>query len=331
MKELPEDLLLTGYSRHVFLQPDLLKIWLDTYKPLRKQNPIFIKGVSANNEAFIPLVVWKRNWKNAFLNTLVAAGNSDYDYHNPVFLNLPNRNEIDSFWTGLLNYLTSNFKFDTLRINGITDEFVSQKLTWATEEICPALDLSNLHSENDLFAFLKTSLRGDIRRQIRRLNEIGELSFVRYTNRKDITSSTFTDFLNQHSKRWPNSYKAPYFHENLLKKGLETGLVDFSVLKCGDKEIAWHLGFKYDKKYYYYMPAGNVDFAQFSPVKVHLFFLIKDAIEQGFDLFDHLRGDENYKAGWSNTSQNVHIFNWDSPKFTSRLKRSLLKLRHRFL
>lgn len=327
LQDIPEDFLLKYNSSNVFYHPNLIKVWLDTYKPLRKQIPIFIKGKSEGNEVFLPLVLWKRNWKNAFIKTIVAVGNSDYDYHNPVFKNNPTESDLQSFWDELVTYLKSNYKFDNIHISGISDVYVTDNEGWEKEDICPKLTLSSYNSPEDLLKSLKTSLRGDINRQIRRLKEIGSISMVHYKRWEDIPQDTFQKFLKCHSTKWPNSYKAPHFHENLLKEGLKNKIVDFSILKIDDKEIAWHLGFKDEENYYYYMPAGNPEYLKYSPVKIHLFMLISHAIEKEFLSFDHLRGDENYKSGWSNDSQYVNTLQLTNKNLKTSLKLKILKLR----
>ena len=138
---------------------------------------------------------------------------------------------------------------------------------------------------------------------------------------------TFDSFLEEHRHRWPNAYKAPLFHRHLIEQGLIDGLVHFSSLNIDNQPIAWHLGFSYRKRFYYYMPAGNNIFANYSPVKIHLYYLIKWSIEQEYKLYDHLKGDENYKTGWSNGYQYVNSLTKRSEKLTTSLKMSILKFR----
>lgn len=331
LKEIPESFLLKYNKENVFYHPVLLKVWLETYKSLRSHQSIFIKGISENNEVFLPLVLWKRNWKNVFMRTIVAVGNSDYDYHNPVFKTQPSEYELDKFWIDLIAFLRTNFKFDNISISGITNNYVGVSDSWAQNEVCPWLDLKDLKNDDDLMKFFNTSLRGDIRRQIRRLGEMGELSMKEFGSWCEIPDETFKQFILLHSQRWPRSYKAPHFHENLLNDGLKIGLVHFSVLQCGEVEIAWHLGFEDQWRYYYYMPATNGDFYKFSPGKIHLYFLVKRAMEKGLELFDHLRGEENYKAGWSNGYQHVHTLEIRNHGAIAKIKSNILSLRKRLI
>lgn len=193
-------------------------------------------------------------------------------------------------------------------------------------DVCPFLYLANITSTEQLYATLPTKLRGDIRRQTRRLNEIGTLS-LRYYDSFDEATKTFQQFMASHRQKWPKAYKAPNFHKNLLQEGLRTSLVSFSTLDINEKPVAWHLGFQYKERFYYYMPAGNPEYAKFSPVKVHLFHLIDTAIAKNTCVFDHLRGDETYKDGWSNGVKHLYDYHTYSKSKTSQAKRDLLAFR----
>ena len=313
---------------YVFSHPAMLRAWWDTYVPLRRMKPVFVTGRSADGNEFVfPLLLWNRNWKNAFQHVLVPIGYSDFDYHDPLFRQIPAGDDKVRFWSELTAFINDNVTFDRLDLDGISDNMSLKSDHWSVNEICPMLRLDGIDSEDDLMKFFKTSLRGDIRRQIRRLSETGDLQLVEYSDFESIPPATFRLFMQQHSLRWPNAYKAPHFHENLLKYGLKEKCVHFSVLKAGDNEVAWHLGFEHKGRFYYYMPAGHQDYLKFSPAKIHLFFLVRRAVENGLEIFDHLRGEENYKDGWSNDSQYVNTYTSDSNSTASIVKRNLLKLR----
>ena len=307
----------------VFSHPILMRAWVNTYMPLRDMTPIFVWGVSEDGcVAFLPLVRWRKNWKNAFEVHIVPCGYSDFDYHNPIA-----NQEIDAnYWIELQEYLSANFSFDHLSIDGITDA-VAIGEGWSKDEICPYLSLEGISSEDDLFKFLKTSLRGDIRRQIRRLNEIAPLNVKEYHSWEEIPAETFSAFMHHHAMRWPNAYKAPKFHENLLRYGLKEGVVHFSALRVGEVEVAWHLGYEHAGRYFYYMPCGHSDYSKYSPVKIHLFHLIARAAERGYTVFDHLRGEENYKDGWSSGAQHVSSKQIHSQTPSTRMKSALLRFR----
>ena len=321
------ELVETSECSHVFYHPSLVRAWIETYKPLRKITPFIIHATDGDNLAVLPMTLWQRNWKNVFQRAIVPVGYSDFDYHDPIFLHKPSTDSLAEFWEGVVKAIGQQFSFDTLTTDGVTDSMIADSLQWQRGEICPLLRLDDIHTENELMTFFKTSLRGDIRRQIRRLEEIAPLKFTEYHSWEEIPSTTFNEFMRQHTMRWPNAYKAPQFHENLLKEGLRAGVIHFSTLSVGDTEIAWHLGFTFRGRYYYYMPAGNQDYFKYSPTKIHLFYLVRRAVELGYSVYDHLRGEENYKSGWSNDSQYVNTMTIGSISVSSKLKHNLLKMR----
>lgn len=233
----------------------------------------------------------------------------------------------NSFWISP----KTNVTFDKIVFDGITDALaLTTEACWKKGEICPNLDILKLPEEEALMKFFKISLRGDLRRQIRRLTEeLGELALIEYTSFDEIPPETFETFMHHQRLRWPNAYKAPYFHENLLKSGLKAECVHFSVLMAGNTEVAWHLGFEWNGRYYYYMPAGNQKYLKFSPVKVHLFYLVKRAIDRNLEVFDHLRGEENYKQGWSDGHQYVNTLTIIADNPISKIKNRLVNLKNK--
>ena len=139
------------------------------------------------------------------------------------------------------------------------------------------------------------------------------------------------EFLKLHAKRWPKAYKARGLHENLLKSGLTTGIVHFTSMQSGEDVLSYHFGFNYNYRYYYYMPVIDPEFENLSPGKIHLFKLVEYAIENGFQVFDHLRGDENYKSGWTNGFQPLYEYAWRSGTMISRCKHLLLSIKKKLI
>lgn len=319
-------LLDTSPTSHVFFHPSLVHSWIKAYQPLRNISPIFIHGATEDcNEVFLPLIYWRKNWKNSFIHTIVPAGYSDYDYHDPIFKRIPT--DMNVFWDELCQLLWERYpSADKIEITGISPKIAGVANTWRKDEICPSLSLDHIRNMEDLMSFLRPSLRGDIRRQIRRLNQLGQLHLKEYRSYEEI-KSTYKDFMTQHAQRWPQAYKAPRFHELLLSDSMLNKCVHFSSLNIDSTPLAWHLGFSFQDVYYYYMPAGDQKYASYSPVKVHLFYLIDRAVSQGYRLYDHLRGEETYKSGWSDGCKTIKNLVLDNGRMISQLKNALLKLR----
>lgn len=75
------------------------------------------------------------------------------------------------------------------------------------------------------------------------------------------------------------------------------------------------------------MPVIDPVFENLSPGKIHLFRLVEYAINNGFAIFDHLRGDENYKTGWTNKTQKLYRFFVENGRPISKVKNTLCNLK----
>jgi len=158
-------------------------------------------------------------------------------------------------------------------------------------------------------------------RQLRRMQEKEKYTFTIYDkNNEKEAIAELEPFLKAHGLRWPNAYKAPSFHKNIIKQGLESGILHYSVLCINEIAAAWHLGFVYLDRFYYYLPAQNEEFDRLSPGKVLLLKCVEDAITRKLQIFDHLRGEENYKAGWTDNKETLWSFQSDSGLLAARLK-----------
>ena len=322
------DHLMKAEVSHVFYHPLLMRAWMDTYRPLRDIRPITVVATAGDgNRALLPLVLWRRSWRQGWVRSIVPVGFSDYDYHDPLFLRKPSAEELESFWSELLCFLRPYGADETVLVDMRT-EVTGRGDGWTRRDICPNKNLAGMDSEDSLMAFFSTKLRGDIRRQMRRLGETGELTMKEYASADEVPEALWTQFMESHRRKWPQAYKAPGLHRRLLDCCSVDGPVHFSALMAGGTAVAWHLGFEFRGVYYYYMPCGNADYSRQSPVKVHLYHLMARAIGKGCALFDHLRGDEAYKDGWSDGFTHVNTLTERHESIGLAVKTSLLKVKH---
>ncbi len=309
---------------HVFNHPVMVKAWTDNYRILQDISPLYIIAETEGIKIFLPLVLWKRNWKNAFLRMIVPAGYSDYDYHDPLTMGYAEKQLMVSFWNMLEERVLGNqaFKCDIVELTGMRSP--GEGGAWSLSgETCPYATLSEYRDYADYISKIKKSLRQDIGRQKKRLGQQGLLEYYLHSSlvTEDLLTS-FRMFMSTHAGKWPNAYKAPGFHEALLQKGIPEGLVHFSELRLDGHPVSWHLGFLFGGRFYYYMPAYLEEFSNYSPGKVHLAALVEECFERGILIFDHLRGAENYKAGWTGDAAHVHCYNRRIDSLPSRLRLS---------
>ena len=317
-------------NAHIFFHPAMAKAWVDTYMPLRDIRPLFCIATQGENSIFLPLVLWKKNWKNAFEKAIVPIGYSDFDYHDPIVVG-KDPHDWEEFWKTFFEELESRWhnSFDTITIDGIRKEAISLPQQFEEIEVCPYIDLSTFSDSDAFLQSLKKNLRQDTKRRVRRLEENDDVTFqVFKENELTQALQTLPDLLDHHIKRWPNAYKAPHFHENLIKALLPKGLLHFSRICIGTKTISWRIGFIYKSRYYSYMPAFDIEYNQYSPGKVHLFYCIDDAIKRGLKTYDQLRGAELYKNEWTNTVDSVWTYHKSSDGFSTTLKTKLNELKN---
>jgi len=153
---------------------------------------------------------------------------------------------------------------------------------------------------------IKARLRGDSRKKRRRLDEAGEVKFVIANN--NIEKSRIIDvMIKQKSQRyretnnWDMFSTQEYknFYSDLLKLNNDEFELHCSSLMVDNIIIATHVGFVYQKVFYYVMLANDrKDWGRFSPGRLLLEFLLKESIGNKINYFDFTVGDEEYKKKW---------------------------------
>lgn len=318
-------------TSHVFFHPALAQAWIETYLPIRDLKPLF--GIARNGSAmvFLPLLRWRRNWKNACQRIVVPVGYSDYDYHDPLAIGGEDGLQLRSnFWLEMRQALFAvpGKAFDEVHIEGIRSELTTGSEGWTNSDVCPFIDIKAITKPTDFLTTLGRNLRRDLIKQRRRLEGIGTLQLHSYSpEQAHLVAPSLAQFLTFHAQRWPRAYKAPGFHENLIVRALPRGLIHFSELQLDGHVISWLLGFTWRDCFYAYKSAFDPCFSASSPTKVHLLLCIESCIAQRMATFDFLRGDESYKAGWTSESKKLMEARWAQNSLRSGLTRLALAVK----
>jgi CelD/BcsL family acetyltransferase involved in cellulose biosynthesis len=159
------------------------------------------------------------------------------------------------------------------------------------------------------YATLETSWskshRGDVRRQIKRLNAAGQLELVHATSRDDVTAM-LPRLYAMHTANW----KARTGYSELqsspmtmfvakIAAALPLALIDASEVRLDGIAIACHFGFRHDGQLLWYKPAFDVAWANYAPGKVHTALAARHGVTTGLTKFDFMQGSEAYKLLWS--------------------------------
>lgn len=307
---------------HVFYHPVLVMAWVNAYRKFADITPVFCVAEFDDCTVFLPLVLWNRNWKNAFLRMIVPVGLAEFDYHDPVVSGPHSTELLNSFWSVFQAWLSDSgsIRYDRLELPGFRTQ--PEGDGWMlSDEACPFVDLAAYTNYQDYLSKINKGLRQDIGRQKRRLIGMGQLTYRVYSPvEAEAALELLPEFLEVHSRKWIDGFKAPGFHEELLREGVPAGVVHFSVLLIDGKPISWHYGFRYRGRFYYYQPAYLETYATYSPSKVHLSCMKEECFLNGIRIFDYLRGAESYKSGWTTEVASLYDVTLNSRKVSNRLR-----------
>jgi len=178
---------------------------------------------------------------------------------------------------------------------------------------CPTLQLASRGE-----ATHKLIDRYSIRRRIKAMRQRGEISFRRITTKQELEAH-LPQFFEQYVERRRGSPAARTFlradvrdfFERLSDAMLTAGWLHFSALALDGHPAAYHLGFEYRGRLYWYKPSFDPALRSLSPGLVLLHFLIRDAVERHLDELDFTVGAEPFKYRYSNaerTNANVRVF-----------------------
>lgn len=138
----------------------------------------------------------------------------------------------------------------------------------------------------------------------------GELKFLQCRSEAEV-GGYLDAFFEQHERRWMQVGSASQFHQSsqrtfykdLIRSFLPYGWLRFDVLIFNESPLAFHFGFEYRNRVFYYKPTFDVTYSSKSPGSVLLKFLLDDAIKRGLEEFDFTVGSEPYKYRFANRTR----------------------------
>lgn len=154
-------------------------------------------------------------------------------------------------------------------------------------------------------AGLSNKMRQDLRYRPKRLaKEVGPVTVRRASNAS--FESDMDTLFTLHQARWeskgqPGAFGSPIarrFHLAFAGGMLEMGNLWLYTVEAGDKAVGSLYCFSQGKEFGYFLSGFDPAYAVYSPTKIALNEAIGDAIGNGFEVFDFLKGEEAYKSSW---------------------------------
>jgi CelD/BcsL family acetyltransferase involved in cellulose biosynthesis len=172
----------------------------------------------------------------------------------------------------------------------------------ATQNVCPVLRLPNKPAELDRFVPAR-QLKKLRYYRARAHRQCGmEIECAREEN----FPALFQVFLQLHSRRWAERGQCGVladpsvqnFHFEAAGAFLRDKVLRLYVLHLGAKSVGALYVFVHRRRAYYYLAGFDPEFKVFSPGMLLVGHAIDQAILEGAEEFDFLRGREPYKYGW---------------------------------
>lgn len=329
--------LLEKVSDHTIFQTyDYVRTWWQIFGKNRELKLLVVKKLENGKVAAIIPFYMRKHYGFKILQ-LIGDNFADYVH----FLSLIDADQLSE---ALAMYLIDNRDWDCSFLNGVVcGSMTDRVLKILTDKgfvkyqykLVKAPKLRMSSGWEKFYENLGKKTRKDTEYNLRRLAKIGELSMTSISGNK--IKPNLDTFFKMHKKRWQeadsnsifNNADNRKFFEEIAEKFDKQGRLAFSNLMIDQEVLAMHFGFKYNKQFYYYIPAYNIAYSQFSVGRILTLELIKQCYRENYESFDFMAGDEKYKYRFSNEetelkrvcliNQNVKGYLYGLLKFKNKL------------
>ncbi len=216
----------------------------------------------------------------------------------------------------LMSYLAEQRNFfdqislDELPEDGVMMEHLVPKLEEAgwpcikeKAEVCPQIELPATMDE--YLYKIRSSVRYDLRRSIRSVTE-DNLYNIHTIRAEEDLETVFRHLVDLHQARWNSQGYPGVFTDARVEQFLKTVSIAFmkrnwlNLKSSFDHDgncLAVNLTFAFKQRIYDYQRAFDItsDLARYGPGNALIYYLVEEAIDEGKEIFDLLRGDEKYK------------------------------------
>ena len=182
-----------------------------------------------------------------------------------------------------------------------------------TEKICPYVRLPETWDR--YMNSLSSGMRYLIRRKQRKLESDFSVN-AGFARTQDEFEKRMADFILQHQARWidlqqPGAFakeRFKAFHLAVGKRLFQKGYAKLYYLELDNIPMASYYLFSYRNSLFYYLSGFDPKYEKYSPGVILMAKIITDAIKDGRDEFDLMRGNTPYKFSWTGKKRINHTF-----------------------
>ena len=302
-----ENLLSVSPVNSLFLTPQWQEVWWDTFGDGSGMAGFYIR----TPEGVAAIASLARNG-----DTLSFVGNQDtFDYND--FMVSPGFE--DDFYHFLLHSLKKQ-SFAAMELYSLIES--SPTLTYLPEaarkhgfqvEVEQEDVTSGIYlpqTWEDYLSCLSKKDRHELRRKLRRLDSTTEWRWYGLTQPEEVDASVgeFIRLMRQ-SRQDKDEYMTPererFFHD-MSQRMAQRGLLKLFFMEIDGEKVATSLCFDYASSRLLYNSGYDPEYSYYSVGLLLIALCLKDAINEGIEYFDFLRGPEAYKQHLGGQQRNLY-------------------------
>ena len=301
-------------TAHVFQTFGWVKDWMETVGKKQRVEPFIVivsKVVTDSPSLIIPFAIRRIGG----VRILTMMGGFHADYAGAV---VGKDFCADGVWDEIATLARKNH-VDLIWVRNIPEKIGRLRNPLFSESCLPndvAHAVSIAGSWQDFHELrVKSRIRADSRRQMKRLSEIGELKFQIAEDENERKFLTEV-MIEQKRARYREMEVRDQFDESVnaefyfrRNEGNCAPLPHVSALRLDDRVIAAHFGEVWGNRFYYLMPSHDQEWEKYSPGRLLLESLLKRCFSEGLEIFDFTGGGEAYKLEWANVE--VQLFKYE--------------------
>lgn len=302
---------------YVFQTYELVSIWYETIGMIERIDPFIVCVTDSDGRTRCILPLGIRRRRGCRLLVFLGGGTIDYNAPlcDPEFAAAYDGEQINRLWDAILANLP---RVDIVRLNrmpetlpGMPNPMIRERHTRLGPEA--AHSASPLPASCAAFVAQRNAKYfGDTRRQRRRLEGLGPLTFDTASSGRE--AAEIIDTVLRQKRRHREEIGMPgwkphveRFYHTLCGTTIAGGQLLVSRLRVGDETVATNLGVIHHSRFYGLVMAyegGN--WARYSPGRILLQFLVEWSISRGLETFDFTVGDEGYKRFWADSTLKLY-------------------------
>lgn len=206
-----------------------------------------------------------------------------------------------------------NLLDDSLLLSSARDiaAFLNRPYLSYRTSTCPYLSLPK--SEEELLQGLSRNMRSKIRRVNNKIKKSADLSISLARDERSLNGA-IGDLFRLHQLRFSDKQKKTKFafekrgafHQNAARLFLKKGWLHFYTIRKNNEMIGALYCYNYKGTLMYMQGGFNPEYAKLNLGNYIIYRAIRDAIDQQLEIFDFMRGAEEYKFRWTSDVRYLH-------------------------